>query len=197
MLAPIFHSLPFLPLFCCSSFSSLFSSEIMSSTPSVAASAARSWQRVEFEGANNSLQVLFLHVGQRIRVELEPEVASPGGSPLTVGTDEELARTAKATVRYIGPVAAARDPTAVMLGIEWDEGVLRGRNDGSVGGKRYFTCSAAAGPAGTKAGSFIQPSRVWRAATEAQNMLRAIENKSITSPAAHAGTRNIPAQLLI
>ena len=117
---------------------------------------------------------MHLHVGQRIRVELEAEGSA---SPLAVSTDEELARTAKATVRYIGSVAAARDPTAIMLGIEWDEGAARGRNDGSVAGKRYFTCSAAAGPPGTKAGSFIQPTRVWRAASEPSNLLQAIADK--------------------
>jgi len=148
----------------------------MSSPASEGTNHARRWVRVEFEGPNNTLAVCHLHEGQRVRVELEPEpAAAAGAKPLNhtaPSTDEELARTAKATVRYIGPVAAARDPTAVMVGIEWDEAV-RGRNDGSVGGKRYFKCAHVA--EGVKAGSFIQPSRIRTG--EAQSLLRAVERK--------------------
>ena len=133
---------------------------------SATAASAASWIRVEYEGYNNTLAVAHLYAGQRVRVEVVEASASSSTEPLS--TEESLARTAKATVRYIGPVAAARDPTAVMVGVEWDEGSLRGRNDGSVGGVRYFTCPP-------KSGSFIHPARLLLG--EPASLLKAIESK--------------------
>jgi len=126
-----------------------------------------SWVRVEYEGHNNTLAVAHLHVGQRVRVEVV-EASESSTSSYACSTEESLSRTAKATVRYVGPVAAARDPTAVMVGVEWDEGSARGRNDGSVGGARYFQCKP-------RCGSFIHPARVMHA--EPNSLLRAIESK--------------------
>ncbi len=55
----------------------------------------------------------------------------------------------RGTVRYIGPVAAAKNQTEHWLGIEWDK-KDRGKHDGSCVDKegklhRYFTCTQGAG----------------------------------------------------
>lgn len=63
----------------------------------------------------------------------------------------------RATIRYIGPVAAAKNKEEVWLGVEWDD-ASRGKHDGSCldgEGKlvRYFTCAYGAG-------SFIKPAKI-------------------------------------
>jgi tubulin-folding cofactor B len=70
----------------------------------------------------------------------------------------------RGAVRFVGPVPAIpypgvdaqaeeADPSAlpVWVGIELDEPT--GKNDGSVGGTRYFTCPA-------KSGVFVKPDKV-------------------------------------
>lgn len=64
----------------------------------------------------------------------------------------------KATVRYLGPVAAAKNKNEIWLGVEWDD-KSRGKHDGSCvddEGKlhRYFECAYGAG-------SFVKPSKVF------------------------------------
>lgn len=63
----------------------------------------------------------------------------------------------RATVRYIGPVAAAKNKTEVWLGVEWDD-KTRGKHDGSCVDEngdyhRYFECVNGAG-------SFIKQNKV-------------------------------------
>src|SRR5438128_2534101 len=58
----------------------------------------------------------------------------------------------KGTILYVGPVASASNPNAIYVGVAFD-GENRGKHDGSLAGKRYFTC-----PAGR--GAFIHPKRV-------------------------------------
>ena len=62
----------------------------------------------------------------------------------------------RGTVRYIGPVAAAKNQTENWLGVEWDK-QDRGKHDGSCTDKvgklhRYFDCVDGAG-------SFVRPSK--------------------------------------
>jgi hypothetical protein len=63
----------------------------------------------------------------------------------------------RATVRYIGPVAGAKNPAEVWFGVEWDN-VSRGKHDGSSADSsgtlhKYFDCAPGSG-------SFIKPSKV-------------------------------------
>ena len=63
----------------------------------------------------------------------------------------------RGTVRYIGPVAVAKDPSETWLGIEWDS-LGRGKHDGSCVDNsgvlhRYFKCLDGYG-------SFVKPSKV-------------------------------------
>ncbi|CAB3255016.1 unnamed protein product [Arctia plantaginis] len=51
----------------------------------------------------------------------------------------------RATVRYNGPLEGAR---GIWIGVQYDE--PRGKNDGEVNGKRYFTCPP-------KYGGFVKP----------------------------------------
>jgi len=55
-------------------------------------------------------------------------------------------------IRYIGPVAEAKNPKIPMIGLEWLKPDL-GKNDGCIGSTRYFHC-----PAGM--GSFIHAERI-------------------------------------
>jgi hypothetical protein len=53
---------------------------------------------------------------------------------------------AAATVRYVGPVAG-KGPDA-WIGLEWDD-EARGKHDGSVGGRRYFSVRPTAPASGS------------------------------------------------
>jgi tubulin-folding cofactor B len=69
----------------------------------------------------------------------------------------------RGTIRFVGPVPAIpfagvdaetvdpSGPLPIWIGIELDEPT--GKNDGSVGGKRYFTCP-------NKTGVFVKPEKV-------------------------------------
>ncbi len=55
----------------------------------------------------------------------------------------------KATIRYIGPVAIAKNKTEIWYGVEWDD-KTRGKHDGSCVDEsgtsyRYFKCDYGAG----------------------------------------------------
>lgn len=63
----------------------------------------------------------------------------------------------RATVKYVGPVAAAKKKDEIYLGVEWDN-QTRGKHDGSCVDEkgdlhRHFSCVDGAG-------SFIKPSKV-------------------------------------
>ena len=57
------------------------------------------------------------------------------------------------TVRYAGLIAGKE---GTWVGVEWDD-AGRGKNDGSVAGKRYFECRRA-----PKGGSFIKSEKIKR-----------------------------------
>eukprot|EP00474_Spongospora_subterranea_P010581 CRZ11039.1 hypothetical protein [Spongospora subterranea] len=61
----------------------------------------------------------------------------------------------KATIRYIGQVEGSKGE---WLGVEWDQ-PSRGRHDGLVRDKRYFSC------ANSRSGSFVRPDQCSRAIT--------------------------------
>eukprot|EP01035_Chromulina_nebulosa_P017427 gene17427-22979_t len=63
----------------------------------------------------------------------------------------------KGTIRYIGPVAAAKSQDEIWLGIEWDD-IGRGKHDGSCVDEngiihRYFSCDKLLG-------SFVKPNKI-------------------------------------
>lgn len=63
----------------------------------------------------------------------------------------------RATVRYIGPVAGAKNQHEIWLGVEWDN-ASRGKHDGSSADSsgilhKYFECVSGSG-------SFIKPTKV-------------------------------------
>jgi hypothetical protein len=63
----------------------------------------------------------------------------------------------RGTIRYIGPVAAAKNPADIWLGIEWDDS-SRGKHDGSCldskgSTVRHFQCEAGSG-------SFVKPNKL-------------------------------------
>ena len=78
----------------------------------------------------------------------------------------------RGTVRYIGPVAAAKNKTEIWLGVEWDN-TERGKHDGSCvdeEGKvyRYFDCAAGAG-------SFVKPGKV----TSGRTFIEALKERYV------------------
>ncbi|CAN0315410.1 unnamed protein product, partial [Ectocarpus fasciculatus] len=63
----------------------------------------------------------------------------------------------RATVRYVGPVCTAKDPTTPWIGVEFDD-PARGKHDGAVekpdgSSLRYFTCVNGG------SGSFLKPGK--------------------------------------
>lgn len=85
---------------------------------------------------------------------LTPDDTEPGINPnLTISSRVQVDMSGngillrRGIVRYIGAVEFAR---GAWVGIEYDEPV--GKNDGSVDGKRYFSCRM-------KYGGFVKPEK--------------------------------------
>ena len=74
--------------------------------------------------------------------------------PLPIGT-RLIVDKCKATVRYVGAVDSQQ---GTWVGLEWDE-VSRGRHNGTVGGKRYFSCKDSA-----PRGSFVREAKLFQVA---------------------------------
>ena len=78
----------------------------------------------------------------------------------------------KATVRYIGPVAASKNKSEIWLGVEWDDG-SRGKHDGSCVENgilyKYFDCKMGSG-------SFIKPTKV----SPRKSFLDALQERYVT-----------------
>lgn len=78
----------------------------------------------------------------------------------------------RATVRYVGIVAAAKNKEDIWLGVEWDD-KGRGKHDGSCvddGGilHRYFDCEMGTG-------SFIKPHKV----SSGKTLMEALNEKYV------------------
>lgn len=77
------------------------------------------------------------------------EIAASSIQPsISVGQRCEVEGGRRGVVQYVGETAFAK---GIWIGVQYDEPV--GKNDGSVNGKRYFTCAA-------KYGGFVMPNRV-------------------------------------
>ncbi len=90
----------------------------------------------------------------------------------------------RATVRYVGPVAASKKKTEIWLGVEWDD-VKRGKHDGSCVDDqgimhRYFDCVYGAG-------SFIKMTKV----RQGRSLVEALQERyvSIDAPVIVEDTR--------
>ena len=70
------------------------------------------------------------------------------------GTLPLSAASAVGTVRYVGGVD---NHEGTYVGVEWDD-ATRGKHDGEVEGKRYFTCENH--EAGVKAASLVREKKV-------------------------------------
>ena len=85
------------------------------------------------------------------RQKLEALWANVSKRRVEVGKRCRLGDARRGNVRYVGEVDEIPGLKGPWVGVELDEPV--GRNDGSVGGKRYFDC-------GEKRGVFVRPERV-------------------------------------
>ncbi|KAJ3606514.1 hypothetical protein NHX12_026035 [Muraenolepis orangiensis] len=86
------------------------------------------------------------------------------GEFVTVGTNKS------GTVRYVGPTDFAE---GTWIGVELD--VPAGKNDGSVGGRRYFDCNHGYGV-------LVRPDRVMRGGVKRRGQQRRTANLSGSSP---------------
>jgi tubulin-specific chaperone B len=89
------------------------------------------------------------HARQKIAAT-EAEVTSRGidvGKRCQLGDDSSR----RGVVRYVGEIPEVPGPPGPWVGVELDEPV--GKNDGHIGGKRYFECREAHGV-------FVRPERV-------------------------------------
>ncbi|CAE6418179.1 unnamed protein product [Rhizoctonia solani] len=77
-----------------------------------------------------------------------PEIKPGARCKVETEEDPDIKR---GVVRFVGPTKFGKEGTGDWVGIEYDEPV--GKNDGSVQGERYFTCSE-------KHGAFVRPDRV-------------------------------------
>jgi hypothetical protein len=90
-----------------------------------------------------------------------------------VGSRVRDAEGFRATVRYIGPVAAAKNKAEIWLGVEWDD-KTRGKHDGSCvddGGNlvRHFTCAYGAG-------SFVKQGKI----AGGRSLIEALADRYVT-----------------
>ena len=74
----------------------------------------------------------------------------------------------KATVRYVGAVEGQQ---GTWVGLEWDE-VSRGKHDGTVGDRQYFTCKHSA-----PRGSFVREAKLFQVADLGTNLPLAITRR--------------------
>lgn len=98
---------------------------------------------------------------------------SEGQSGFALGCRVRDQEGFRATVRYIGPVAAAKNKEEVWLGVEWDDN-KRGKHDGSCVDDagimhRYFDCAFGAG-------SFVKMSKV----TTGRSLVEALQDRYVS-----------------
>lgn len=79
----------------------------------------------------------------------------------------------RATVRYIGPVAGAKNQQEIWYGVEWDN-ASRGKHDGSCADPsgvlhKYFECAPGSG-------SFIKPAKV----TYGRSFIEALRDRYVS-----------------
>jgi tubulin-folding cofactor B len=95
------------------------------------------------------------HKVGRFADKTESKPAPTGNVDIPIGSRCEVESTEpglhkRGTVRYVGPTDFGGGG-GVWVGIEYDEPM--GKNDGSVNGKRYFTCPP-------RFGVFVRPDKV-------------------------------------
>ncbi|GMF43643.1 unnamed protein product [Phytophthora fragariaefolia] len=96
-----------------------------------------------------------------------------------VGARVEDEGGARGTVRYVGPVATAKDASALYYGIEWDAWG-RGRNDGSVllaDGRRVQHFAGPAGRGGAFKCSFVKNAVFDRSCQKCSSLLQRLRER--------------------
>ncbi|KAI8422014.1 hypothetical protein MSG28_009919 [Choristoneura fumiferana] len=108
-------------------------------------SAERSFLQRNRLGKYNEEEMMKIKEQQQKELEEEARLAASVlvGARCEVRVPHAPAR--RATVRYNGPLEGAK---GLWIGVQYDE--PRGKNDGEVNGKRYFTCPP-------KYGGFVKP----------------------------------------
>ena len=89
-----------------------------------------------------------------------------GSSQPTIGARVQVG-DCKATVKYVGEV---QDQTGNWIGLEWDD-PARGKNDGSTGGSRYFSCRQDG------AGSFMRYEKFASQAVLGRDILSSLQDR--------------------
>lgn len=88
---------------------------------------------------------------------------------LSIGT-RLIVDKCRATVRYVGFVEGHQ---GTWVGLEWDD-VSRGKHDGTVGGRRYFTCRDSA-----PRGSLVRETKLLQVAGLGTSIASAITKRCI------------------
>lgn len=90
------------------------------------------------------------------------------------------------TIRYIGEILGYQGS---WLGVEWDDG-SRGKHDGSLDGKRYFSCKSLS----STAGSFVRPSRP---SDPERSFIEAIYDKYVALDTTSAPSKSLGKEIII
>ncbi|KAI9815729.1 MAG: hypothetical protein M1827_002125 [Pycnora praestabilis] len=90
---------------------------------------------------------------EKARLERLEEEVEERGIQLGLRCRVDTSDVRRGTIKHVGPIPEipSHNPKSVWIGVEFDEPV--GKNDGSIGGKKYFDCRE-------KNGVFVRPDRV-------------------------------------
>lgn len=110
-------------------------------------------------------------VQQLVRLERALQLAlwvlcSMVSAPVASVGERALVETFSATVKYVGHIDGQ---SGLWVGLEWDD-PARGKHDGSVAGRQYFTCSGTSG-------SFVKLDKFLRISKKGKTLLEALTDR--------------------